>query len=177
MKYVQPAAVVVYLGLVVAVAFGLIPHSASDVRYAAARYLGANTRLDRGLLIASPTRTLDERLRLAREEERLVGKYVKVPVPSGQLVRSENVVLWPDLSGLEVIPVELNAEPDLFLLNEGTKVEILRADNSASQHALVLAIVKSGNKWLAMLRRSDLSTSPFGVVKEVRIETLPGHTP
>jgi hypothetical protein len=170
-------ALIVYGVIVAAIAFGLIPPSASDVRYTAARYLGANTRLDRSLMIEPPTRTLDERLRLAREEERLAGKYIKAAVPSGQLVRSENVLLWPDLSGLEAIPVELSAEPDLFSLNQGTKVEILKADNTASQHALVLAIVKSGNKWLAMLRRSDLGTSPLGVVKEVRIEALPDHAP
>jgi hypothetical protein len=169
-------AIVVY-GVLVAVAFAFIPHSASEVRFTAARYLDKNTRLDDRLLTPPPIRTLDERLRLARERDRLLGKYVKNPIPSGQPVKSEDMLAAPDLSTIDIVVVDLSGEPDLALLNQGARVEILKSDSSPAQHASVLAVVKSGSKWLAMLRKGDLAAGPLGAVKEVRLEALPAHSP
>jgi hypothetical protein len=166
--------------LAVATAFAFIPRSATDVRYSAARDLGPNTRLDDSILIAPPITTLDERFRLAGEMQRLRGKYLKTAVRSGQTVRSEEALLWPDLSKVQAVPVELaitDGNPNPFLLNQGTRVEILKVDNSPSQHAVIIAIVKSGDKWLALVDGKQLGGTAPGAVKEVRIEALPNGAP
>jgi hypothetical protein len=169
--------VIIVYGLLVAVAFAFIPRSASDVRFTAARYLDKNTRLDDRLLIPPPIGTLDERLRLARQRDRLLGRYVKDPIPSGRPIKSKDLLAEPDLSAIDAAVVDLAGEPDLALLNQGAKVAIVPADNSPTQHASVVAVVKSGDKWLALVRKSDLTAASLGMVKEVRLEALPAHSP
>lgn len=165
-----------YLVLVV-IAASFIPGSVGNVHYAALRYLGPNTRLTDKLLVAPAKVSLEDRFRLARERDQLEGRYVKQPVDADNAITPDNVRAWPELNGEEAAAVELDAEPDWMFLNQGAIVEFWVGDKPKPEHALVLAIVPSGNKWLALLRKKDLPPGSFGMPTEkkaLRVEVLPG---
>jgi hypothetical protein len=165
----------VYLVLIV-IAACFIPGSVGDVHYMALRYLGPNTRLTDKLLVAPANVSLEDRFRLAREREHLEGQYVRQAVCATQAITPDNVRAWPELNGEEAAGVELDAEPDWMFLNQGAIVEFWVGDKPKPEHALVLAIVPSGNKWLALLRKKDLAPDSFGTPKQtktLRVEVLP----
>ena len=165
-----------YAALVLVIAFYVIPNAASHVHYLATRYLGTNTRLASSLLVAPGKISLEDRLRLARERSELEGRYLKQPVDGGDAITPDKVSGWPDVNGEEVTPVEIDTEPDWMIMNQGTQVELSVGDKAQPEYAHVLAIVPSGNKWLALLQKKDLGPTSFGAPKEkrtLRIWVLP----
>jgi hypothetical protein len=163
-----------YVAIVLVIAFCVIPERAGDVHYLAPRYLGSNTRLA-GTLFVLPTKVwVEDRLRLARERSQLEKRYVKKSVDAGAALTPDNVSVWPELSE-DAVPVEVDNEPDWMLLNQGTKVELWIGDKPEPQHTLVLAIVPSGDRWMALLSRQGLVlNSPGSAKRTLRIEALPG---
>lgn len=163
-----------YAAVIVAVTCWLVPAPSGPAHFRAVRDLGANTRLADVLLVAPAGVSLEDRFRLAREKKRLTGRYLKTPVKGGNCVAHAETLDWPAVKVEEAVPLELDAEPDWMLLNQGTMVQVWTGDEL--QRALVLAVVPFGPKWIALLRKSDLKPGPLGTPKlpaKLRIETLP----
>jgi hypothetical protein len=165
---------VVYVIVVLSVAYFALPQPADDTHYAAARYLGRNTRLAESLFVAPRAASLEEWLRLARERAELAGKYVKQPIDKGADLTVDNVTTWPDVSDTEVSLMNISEEPDWRVLNQGTLVEIWIGESLKAQHVPVLAVVKSGAKWAILVQKS---AAPYVAGLEdkatLRIEALP----
>jgi hypothetical protein len=162
--------VVTYFGLVFAMAYLVIPGGNSTAHYLALRSMDSNTRIADSLLLVPRHLSLEDRFRLNREHSQLEGRYVKRGLAAGQPITPDNVVLWPELHE-EAALVELDAEPDWMFLNEGARVQLWSGDRLQPKRAVVLAIVKSGNKWLALLRKSDLDPATLDAKeKKVRVE-------
>lgn len=162
---------------VVSVASFLVPKSDSGIHFEAPRFLGKNTRIGSSLLMPPRNSSLEERFWLARERSKLEGKYLAEAITEKSTIAAANVRSWPDLSLDEAVPFELNAEPDWMFLNQGTTVNIRLDDPAQTQHAEVLAIVPSGNKWVALLRRADLKMQNGGLPTlrgVLNLERLPG---
>jgi hypothetical protein len=134
--------VTIYLATILCVGFALVPGPTPGLHYTTTRYLPPNTRLSAALLSTPSARTLEDRNRLQRELARLTGRYVKLEVSKGGVVKPENTEAWPTLTDEELASVEIAAEPDWMLLNRGTQVEVW-TDNKPSQKGVVLAIVPS----------------------------------
>jgi hypothetical protein len=167
----------VYLVVVLAIA-GLMPDTDRELHATAMRYLGPNTRIADVLLGPPSGLHLEESMRLDRERQTLIGQYVKQAIDAGATVAPPNVRPWPDLSGQDAVPVEFEAEPEWMLLNQGAAVEVWVADKQVAAHAEVLAIVPSGKRWLALLRKSDLPSPTVGTPKDkpvLRIAALPAR--
>jgi hypothetical protein len=168
--------IVVYAGLVVAFALWGISADLGNVHFCAARYLDGNTRIGERLLIAPATGSLDDSFRLAREKREVVDKYLREPVEMGKEIATDNLMIWPDLDGKETVAVEMDSEPDWMVMNEGTVVEIRAGDKVVCEHAVVLAILPSGAKWLVLLPKSDITSNDFFASKvpaTLSVEALP----
>jgi hypothetical protein len=166
----------VYVSLVLTITFWAIPKGLGDVHYYAARYLDKNTRIGDRLLIAPITRSMEDSFRLTRERRLVVGKYLREPVEMGNEVTMDKLVAWPDLVDKETVAVELDTEPDCMVMNQGTIVEVRAGDKIVSEHAVVLAIVPWGAKWLVLLPKSDIISNAFATSKQsptLSIEALP----
>jgi hypothetical protein len=180
--------VAAYVAIVLCVAFA-VPGNTPDLHYTAARYLPANTRLDAAMLVAPQIATLEDRVRLKDELNRLTGRYVKHAVNAGEEVRAGNVSGWPRLGGEELGSVEIAVEPDWMLVNSGAEIEI-SANGKVLAKGVILAIVPSSaylptnpagppapqeagtqsgtrtaspQKWLLLLRRADLGTRTLDI--------------
>ena len=167
----------VYALLVLLVAFLIVPSSQKNVHYRALRFLGRNTRLAPSLLLAPRELSMENRLRLARERPKLEGRYLSKDLKVDDEITPEDVVPWPLIKPEDVAPIELPAEPDWMLLNQGTRVEVWLGENPEPEHAQVLAIVPSGTQWIALLQKKDLKQKNLGppsAAKAVRIEVLAG---
>lgn len=149
--------IVVYVLAVLGAAF-LLPVAHGQSQVSATRYLGANTRMARGLWVEPTNLRWGRRMELDRLEEELSGKYIKHPVEAGGGVARDNVTSWPSMPDEDLVPVPLDVEPDWMTLNEGSLVEVWLGDKLATrQPALVEAIVGSAAQWTALLRRSDFA--------------------
>jgi hypothetical protein len=62
-------------------------------------------------------------LRLAREHDRLVHRYLKRTVTEGGSILQADVLDWPALGGQEIVPLDLEAGPDWLIMNAGTTVD------------------------------------------------------
>jgi hypothetical protein len=62
-------------------------------------------------------------LRLAREHDRLVHRYLKRTVIEGGSILQADVLDWPALGGQEIVPLDLEAGPDWLIMNAGTTVD------------------------------------------------------
>lgn len=166
-----------YTLLVFVIAFLVIPEAEQEIHYSARRCLGSNTRLAMPLLVPPSFVSWQGKSRLAREARTLDGQYLKEPVKAGGPIDPKKVRAWPEIFE-EVVPVELDSEPDWMVMNQGARVEVWIGDKPEPQHGVVLAIVPSGKKWLALLRKSDLKVSALGTPKDpriLRLEALPGR--
>lgn len=161
--------------LVGLIAYFFLPYSDDNIHYQAPRFLGKNTRLASALLSLPAKISLEDRFRLIREYTRLEGKYVKHDIEAGRPITPDDVSVWPDINPEEAVPFELESQPDWMFLNTGTTIEIWLGDKRQTQ-ALILAIVPSGNKWLALLQKKDLQQDSFDPSQNrtVRIVRLPG---
>lgn len=167
---------VVYAILVVGVAFLLIRPERHEAHYVAVRYMDKNTRLSPMHLVPPAAVPPEEIFRLQQEKDVLEGSYLLHPVQAGGVVSAEDVRSWPDIKPDEVVPFELDTEPDLMLLNRGATVEIWVGDAKVPVRAQVLAIVPSGRRWQVLLRKSDLKEESLGGPKDqrtLRISALP----
>ena len=164
-----------YVVLIVAVSY-LLPKSNTNISFLAPRFLGKNTRLGQSLLIVPRNISFEERSWLTRERGKLEGRYLVHDIAEGSAITSDAVISWPQLNPEEGVPFELDAEPDWMILNQGTTVQVWLGGNAEPERAQLLAIVPYGNKWMALLRKSDLkqtSLGPPNVTKTARIEVLP----
>jgi hypothetical protein len=166
-----------YMIIIVLVAFIIVPASRDGVHDVAIRYLGVNTRLVEELLVPATPITLEERLRLDRERARVLGKYLGEAVPEGTPVLADNVRERPVLKG-KVYPLVLDGQPDLQLLNQGTILRVWIGKDSEPQRVEVLAIVPSGDDWVALLDTDSVKLGGFNStsqVTKVQIESLPSQ--
>jgi hypothetical protein len=152
-----------------------IPPVDRNLHYSASRELDENTRLASGHLVAPKHVPLEAVFHLGREKGELEGKYLRRTVKAGEALKAEDVRSWPVITAGAAIPVELDAEPDWLLLNQGTKVEVWVGDKKEPLRAHVLAVVPSGKKWQVLVQSKDVPDG-FGYPKDqpkLRILSLP----
>jgi hypothetical protein len=147
---------VIYLIAVTIVAI-LLPFGDRSKHFLALRHLGQNTRIHKPLLVKPPGLSLEDHFWLDRELKELEGKYLSRDVLAEQPITLQDVKAWPELKREEAIPVEFEPEPDWVSLNQGSFVQVWVDNQPISERAYVLAIVPSGSRWLALLRKNDLS--------------------
>jgi hypothetical protein len=167
---------VVYAILVAGVAFLLIRPETHEAHYVAVRDMDKNTRLSPLHLVPPAVVPPEAIFRLQHEKYVLEGSYLLHPVKAGEVVLTTDVRSWPDIKPDEVVPFELDTEPDLVLLNRCATVEIWVGDAKVPLQAQVLAIVPSGRRWQVLLRKSDLKGGSLGGPKDqrtLRISALP----
>jgi hypothetical protein len=165
---------VLYVVLVIAVAIFLVPESKTSAIYKAARELGANTRLTDVDLSADKMNSIDDRLRLRRVHDQLVGRYLTHDTHKGETIDPDKVSPWPDLKDVRVTPVPLGAEPDQRMVNQGATVEVSVGD--ARKQLQVLAVVISDGKWFALFRQAEIGDISKAEPKLTRVLSLPGVT-
>jgi hypothetical protein len=151
-----------------------VSESRTSSFYKAARELGANTRLSVVDLKPEPMSTLDDRLRLKRARDQLVGQYLTRDLHRGEAVAAGCVLPWPDMKDVVVTPVQLEAEPDLRMINQGAMVEVSVGDTRKQLE--VLAIVLSNAKWFALFRTKDIGDVAKDEPKLLRILSMPAAT-
>lgn len=157
-RFAMALVVILYIILIGAFAIFGMPAKREQSQVLATRYLGANTRMAKGLWAEPDGSSWARRIGLDRLEEELSGQYVKQAVEAGKPVAPENVASWPNMPNEDIVPVPLEAEPDWMTLNEGSLVEVWVGDKLATrQPALVEAIVGAGAQWTALVRRSDFA--------------------
>jgi hypothetical protein len=157
-RFAMVLVVAAYILVMLGAAFFVLPATHQQGQISATRFLGANTRVAKGLWAEPADPTWTQRIALDRLEEELSGKYIKQPVEAANPIAPENVASWPNMPDEDIVPVPLEAEPDWMTLNEGSMVEVWVGDKLATrQPALVEAIVGSGAQWTALLRRSDFA--------------------
>lgn len=147
---------VAYL-LAVTIAAIYVPFEDHRKHSLALRYLGQNTRIHKSLLVKPQELSLEDNFWLDRELKELEGKYLSRDVQAQQPITLQDVKAWPELKREEAIPVEFEPEPDWVSLNQGSFVQVWVDNQPISERAYVLAIVPSGSRWLALLRKNDLS--------------------
>lgn len=165
---------VLYVVLVIGVAIFLVPESKTSAIYKAARELGANTRLTDVDLSADKMNSIDDRLRLRRVHDQLVGRYLTHDTHKGETIDPDKVSPWPDLKDVRVTPVPLGAEPDQRMVNQGATVEVSVGD--ARKQLQVLAVVISDGKWFALFRQAEIGDISKAEPKLTRVLSLPGVT-
>lgn len=168
---------VVYVVVILIVAF-FIRDRDKTKRLTALRFLGANTRLSEKLLVKPSELSIEESFSLDQELKSLKGKYIKKDVAAMEPVTAENVSDWPTVKPTEAFPVELATEPDWVFLNQGSLVQVWVANKPSPERALVLAILPAaGDKWLALLRRRDVSALLAGAKDShvLRLEVMAGE--
>jgi hypothetical protein len=165
---------VLYVVLVIAVAIFLVPESKTSAIYKAARELGANTRLTDVDLSADKMNSIDDRLRLRRVHDQLVGRYLTHDTHKGETIDPDKVSPWPELKDVRVTPVPLGAEPDQRMVNQGATVEVSVGD--ARKQLQVLAVVISDGKWFALFRQAEIGDISKAEPKLTRVLSLPGVT-
>jgi hypothetical protein len=165
---------VLYVVLVIAVAIFLVPESKTSAIYKAARELGANTRLTDVDLSADKMNSIDDRLRLRRVHDQLVGRYLTHDTHKGETINPDKVSPWPDLKDVRVTPVPLGAEPDQRMVNQGATVEVSIGD--ARKQLQVLAVVVSDGKWFALVKQAEIGDISKAEPKLTRVLSLPGVT-
>lgn len=168
---------IVYVVVILVVAF-FIRDRDKTKRLTALRFLGANTRLSEKLLVKPNQLSIEESYALDRELKSLDGKYIKKDVAAREPVTAENVSDWPAIKPSEAFPVELQNAPDWVFLNQGSLVQVWVANKPTPERAQVLAILPAaGDKWLALLRRRDVSALLAGAKDShvVRLEVMAGE--
>jgi hypothetical protein len=163
---------VVYVAAVVAIAIFFVHESKTSVLYKAARELGANTRLTDADLSADKMNSIDDRLRLRRVHDQLVGWYLTHDTHKGEAIDADKVSPWPDLKDVRVTPVPLGAEPDQRMVNQGATVEV--SIGEARKQLQVLAVVVSDGKWFALFRQAEIGDISKAEPKLTRVLSLPG---
>jgi hypothetical protein len=163
---------VAYVLAVIAVAFFLVQESKTSVIYKAARELGANTRLTDVDLSADKMNSIDDRMRLRRVRDQLVGQYLTQDTHKGATIDPDKVSPWPDLKDVRVTPVPLGAEPDQRMVNQGATVEVSVGD--ARKQLQVLAVVVSDGKWFALVKQAEIGDISKAEPKLTRVLSLPG---
>src|ERR1043166_2022185 len=148
--------VVLYVLLIIAIA-SVLPFGHRDKHYLALRDLGQNTRIHNSLLIKPNDLSLEDHIWLDRELKDLEGKYLAKQVGASEPITLQDVKAWPEIKQEESLPVEFEAEPDWVSFNQGSYVQVWNDSQPISERAYVLAIVPSRSRWLALLRKSDLS--------------------
>lgn len=168
--------VVLYAATIIALAFFFIPGSDRTKHFTARRYLGANTRLSERLLVKPSNTSIDENFSLNQEFEKLNGKYIRKDVEAMKAVTPDNVTDWPILAPTETFPVEMATEPDWMFMNQGSLVQVWIGNNPTPQRAAVLAILPSDKKWVALLKRQDVSAVLAGSKEPhvVKLEVVAG---
>jgi hypothetical protein len=162
---------VLYVALVIVVAFFLLPENKTSVVHKAARELGANTRLTDVDLHADVMNSISDLMRFRRTRDQLVGRYLTLDAHKGETIDIDKVSPWPDLKNVRVTPVQLGAEPDQRIVNQGATVEVSIGD--ARKQLEVLAVVVSDGKWFALFRQADLGDISKAEPKLVRVLSLP----
>ena len=168
---------VLYIVVILIVAF-FIRDRDETKRLTALRFLGANTRLSEKLLVKPNELSIEESYALDRELKSLDGKYIKKDVAARDPVTAENVSDWPAVKPSEAFPVELATAPDWVFLNQGSMVQVWVANKPTPERAQVLAILPAaGDKWLALLRRRDVSALLAGAkdAHVLRLEVMAGE--
>jgi hypothetical protein len=151
----------VYAVAMLGVAYFFLPWHRDESHVQAVRYLGANTRMARTLW--TQPREQAGRLELARLEDDLVGKYLRRPVEADKPLSRADVMPWPDLPDEEIVQILLDEEPNWLMLNQGSTVDVwIGQKRATTQYAVVQAIVASGTRWVALLRRKDFAADTLG---------------
>ncbi|MFN2407676.1 MAG: hypothetical protein ABR594_16630 [Pyrinomonadaceae bacterium] len=166
-----------YAFLMFVIAFNVIPNRDPTKHFAARRYLGANTRLSKDLLVKPETISFEESYSLDQELKKLHGKYLKEDVATMMVVTAEKVSDWPHIDPTESFPVEVATEPDWVFLNQGSLVQVWVNNKPSPERARVLAIVPSANnKWMVLLKRQDIAALLAGAKEPhvVRLEVMAG---
>ena len=170
-----------YTVAMVGTAFVAVPDRRDRNYVVATRYLGPNTRIASTLWIEPRGQSPLGRIELDRLEAELSGKYIRQPVEAGKPITRANVMPWPDLPDEDIVPVILDDEPDWLMLNQGSTVEVWIGQKVATlKNAVVLAIVASDKKWIALLRRSDFAPGTLGSPADksaLRLVRLPHKPP
>ena len=146
----------IYVVVVVVYASSL-PFGDTNKHYVALRHLGVNTRIHAALLTKPSALSIEDHYLLDQKRKQLEGKYLVREIKTGEAIKPDDVKPWPEISRENAIPVEFEPEPDWVSFNQGSLVQVWTDSNPVSERAYVLAIVPTGNRWLALLRRSDLS--------------------
>jgi hypothetical protein len=168
--------VLAYVAVIAALAW-LLPWPEGGAPYRALRWMDAGARLSEELLAAPAVVTFEDRLRVRGERARLVNHYLTQPVAAGDPVLPHHVLAWPLLRTDEVVPFELEAEPNWSVLNAGSTVQIWVDDALKVPAARVLAIVPAGGTgWQALRAGSDVKPDSLGTPKtkpQLRVINLP----
>jgi hypothetical protein len=113
----------VYVIAIIAITL-MLPRANATLHYTALRCLGAGTRIENALLLPATPVALEDRLRLLQERDRLIHRYLKRTVAEGGSILPADVLDWPALGSQEIVPLDLEAEPDWLIMNAGTTVDI-----------------------------------------------------
>lgn len=161
-----------YVAAILFVAFFVLHESETPAFYKAARELGANTRLTEFDLHAAEMNSIGDRLRLRRVRDKLVGQYLTRDAHKDEAIDADKVSVWPDLKDVPVTPVQLGAEPDQRMVNQGATVDVSIGD--AHKQLQVLAVIVSDGKWFALFRKADIGDVSKAEPKLARVLSLPG---
>jgi hypothetical protein len=169
--------VALYVLLILCVAYWLVP--TVPKHFLAIRTLGVNTRLANALLVAPKNASTEELAQLMHERSKLEGKYLTQNVDKGHDIELDKLADWPELKAGGLVPLEIET-PDWLLLNQGTIVEVWAGGKLKAKDVQVAAIVPSGQKWLALLRKDKFGTDDLGPPADkpsLRIQMLPAVSP
>lgn len=147
----------VFYLILVAIGAMFLPGGDCSKHHLALRHLGQNTRIHQPLLTKPTGLSIEDHFWLDQELKQLEGKYLSREVEAGQPVTPQDVRPWPEIKREDAIPVEFESIPDWVSFNQGSFVQVWIESHPISERAYVLAIVPSGSRWLALLRRNDLS--------------------